>query len=243
VTVVADEGSRKREATVQIVVENDPPVAHAPVAKPAYGYALSTAGAPLRVSWPAATDASSPIAGYEVQTSVSAGPWSASRAYPGTTTAALWYGKLGAGHRFRVRARDAVGNWSEWATGPSLPLGVVDDRATAVHWSSAWYRMSTTWAHRGTLTRSTANGARMDVRVNARTIALVAPTGPTSGWLRIYVDGVYQGQISLYSAKAATRKVLWVKTFAVGGHKLLELRSVRTQTRYRTDLDAILITG
>jgi subtilisin family serine protease len=239
VTVVADDGSRRREATTQIAIETDVPIASAPNARPIYRSAISHTYAPLAVSWPAATDASSAIAGYEVQASVDGGAWGSTTSHGAGVRSVVRNGSFGHVHRYRVRARDAAGNWSDWATGPTVDLRTVDDRAATA--SASWVRYSYAYAYGKSYSRSLASGAWLRMSVAARTVAIVAPTGPRQGWFKIYVNGVYQGQISLYSASGANRRVLWVKTFATGDTKVVELRAVRTSTRYRTDFDALVV--
>ena len=67
-------------------------------------------------SWPAATDPSSAIAGYEVQRSANGGAWTRhdrhGRGAPGRR---LQPRRSTRSYRFRVRAVDAAGNWSPWA--------------------------------------------------------------------------------------------------------------------------------
>jgi hypothetical protein len=55
------------------------------------------------------------------------------------------------------------------------------------------------------------------------------------------VNGVYQTTISLYSKVAASRRIVWTKTFDADGPKTIEIRANGTSGRPRIDVDAVLI--
>ena len=241
VKLVANEGSRTSTATSQIVVLKDAPTAYAPVVIPAYKSVVLGETAPVRVSWPAAKAGSADVAGYELQYSLDWGGWGWSLSYGATTTSVVRPAAINHSHRFRIRARDTAGNWSPWVISQPLRLGAVDDSATSVRRSTGWSRVDDAQAFRGTLSRTTRTGASWQVTMNARTLAVVAPTGPRQGWFEIYVDGVYQTRITLYAATAESGKVLWAKTFPADTTKVIELRAVRSTARDRADLDAVLI--
>src|SRR6476619_5772350 len=72
---------------------------------------------PARISGAAATDASSAIAGYELQASVDGGAWSPSSVTVATVRTQYDTQTLGHRYQYRVRAKDSAGNWSAWASG------------------------------------------------------------------------------------------------------------------------------
>lgn len=240
VTVTATEGPRKRQATTQIVVSTDTPVARPPTAVPAYGYALKGTLVPVRVSWPTASDPSTAIAGYELQYSLGGGAWGQTASFDSATRFAIRYLAVGQGHRFRVRARDAAGNWSAWAQGSQLVLGAIDSASSAMSYSSGWRRVETTWAWAGTLSATSTDGSRVRTTVANRTVTILAPVGPTRGWFDVYVDGVFHSRISLWASENATRRVVWVRNLAAGP-KVIELRALRNATRSLVYLDAIFV--
>jgi hypothetical protein len=242
VVVTASEGTRTREGTAQIVVENDAPTARPPAAAPAYGYALSGAtAAPVRVAWAAATDPTSAIAAYELEHSMDWGPWEPAGSAKGFETAAVRMVALSHSHRFRIRARDAAGNWSPWAEGPALRLGIVQDGSSSMRYSLGWYRYDSVYASGGTTRYTTRRGATVKLSMTARTFSIVAPVGPTRGTAAVYVDGVYQATITLYAKVAASRRIVWTKTFASDSPRTIEIRANGTYGRPRVDVDAILI--
>jgi hypothetical protein len=240
--VTASEGTRTRKATVQIVVENDAPTASPPVAAPAYKYSLSGAvGAPVRVVWPAATDPTSAIAGYELEHSLDWGPWQPAGTAAGSETSAVRMVPLSHSHRFRIRARDTAGNWSPWVEGPPLRLGIVQDASAAMQYTVGWYRSDTIYASGGTTRYTSRRNASVRLTMTARTLSIVAPVGPNRGTAAVYVNGVYQATITLYWKYGVSRRIVWTKTFGVDGLKTIEIRANGTFGRPRIDDDAILI--
>jgi hypothetical protein len=242
VVVTASEGTRTREGTAQIVVENDAPTANAPVAAPAYKYSLSgSVASPVRVVWAPATDPTSAIAAYELEYSLDWGAWQPAGSASGSETMAVRMVPLSHSHRFRIRARDAAGNWSPWAEGPPLRLGIVQDGASGMHYSLGWYRYDSIYASGGTTRYTTRRYASVKLTMTARILSIVAPVGPTRGRADVYVNGVYQATITLYSKVSAGRRIVWTKTFDVDGAKTIEIRALGTYGRPRVDVDAILI--
>jgi subtilisin family serine protease len=242
VVVSAAEGTRVREATVQLVVENDAPTAAPAAAAPASKQSISSSlMAPLRVTWPAATDPSSAIVGYELEYSMDYGPWQPAGTAPGSARSAIRTVPLNRSHRFQLRARDAAGNWSPWVVGPSLRLGIVQDTSSAMRYAPAWYRSDTVYASGGSTRYATRPTSSMRLTITARILSIVAPVGPNRGAAAVYVNGAYQATISLYSKTAASRRIVWTKTFDADGAKKIELRPIGTAGRPRIDVDAILV--
>ena len=239
VTITATDGPHRDQVTAQITVTNDIPTAKPPTASPAYKSALGGAStAPLRVAWPAATDPTSGIAKYEIETSVDGGSWT--RVGTAIGSSILHSVAVGHSHRFRVRAQDTAGNWSPWAEGQAISVGLVQDSSASIRYSPGWYRATSSYASGGVLHYTTRAGASARLTTTARQLAIVAPVGPTRGGAGVYVDGVLQAKISLYSSTGASRKILWAKAFASGTHTI-EIRALGTSGRPRIDLDAIVV--
>jgi subtilisin family serine protease len=241
IKVTATQGSRVREATTDIVVESDVPVARAPSASPAYDYSMKGTRAPVRVLWPAATDPSTWIAGYEVQHSMDWGAWGPSVAVGGTARNTVIHVESNHSHRFRLRARDAAGHWSAWVTSRSLRLGAVDDQATAMRYSSGWSDADMAAAYLRKVSRTGTNGATVTLSTAGRTLAVVSEVGPTNGWLDITVNNVLQRRISLWASQPAAARVLWIKDFGTDAPLRLHLRAVVSGSRNRANVDAVLV--
>ncbi|HKG56107.1 MAG TPA: S8 family serine peptidase, partial [Candidatus Limnocylindrales bacterium] len=240
-TVTGTEGPHVHTATVAVVVENDLPTARPASAAIAYRGSLGKGTAPLLVSWPAATDPTSAIAAYEVQRSEDWAGWRDDVLLGGGARSVVRAVAVKHTYRFRIRARDAVGNWSPWVVGPAMRIGIVEDTSDLIHYSTSWRRTADAWASDGTRTWTGRNGATARLTVAARHLAIVGPVSANRGWAGVYVDGVYQATVSFYSATTASGRVVWSKTFDVDAVRTLELRAITTASRPRVDLDAILI--
>ena len=241
ITVVATQGSRVRNASAEIVIETDAPVATAPSAAPAYKYSMIGSTAPVRVAWAPATDASSAIAMYEVQYSLDYGAWGPSRFVPAPTLSNVRHVEVGRSHRFRLRARDAAGNWSAWVTGAPLRLGAIDDQSPVMRYSSGWTNANRASAYLGKVSPTVRSGSVVTISTAAHTLALVAEVGPTGGWVEVTVNGSYQRRVSLWSSTTVGAQVLWIKTFPSDGPMLVELRSFTLGTRNTANVDALLV--
>jgi hypothetical protein len=108
-------------------------------------------------------------------------------------------------------------------------------------YSAGWFRAASTYASGGSTRYTTRRAASVRLTMLAQTLAIVAPVGPTRGTANVYVNGVYQATITFYSKVAASRRIVWTKTFDADGLKTLEIRSNGTLGRPRIDIDAVLI--
>jgi subtilisin len=238
VAVTADEHGNSHTATATFVVQGDAPVALPPTTLPRTRTTISSTTLPARITWATGTDASTAIAGYELQGSVDRGAWSASTATDATVRTV--YATLAFGHlyQYRVRARDVAGNWSAWATGPTLTGGLVQDRSSAVAYSGTWKKSVYSLASGGSTTYATASGSRARLTFSGRAIAIVAPVGPTRGSATIYVDGVYRASVSFRASSGKSRMVMYAASFVSLGTHTITLRVSGTG---RVDLDAFVI--
>ena len=238
ITVTGTEESRVRSATARIVVESDNPTAKPPSTAARTLATIGDTTIPTRVVWPAATDPTSAIAGYELERSIAGGSWvgiGTTSASVRTTAAAQ---TVGVGYQYRVRAKDAAGNWSDWAAGASVTSVVVQDRAAAVTYSGTWHKYTYANASGGTTTWATAANARVRTSFSGRGVAIVAPVGPTRGRATIYVDGVSRGTVSFRASSGKSRVVMYSTAFATLGTHTIELV---VQGSGRVDVDAFVI--
>jgi subtilisin family serine protease len=236
ITVRGTEHGLVRSATTTLVVLGDAPLAAPPTVDPQPGAAVSASTVPARIVWPPAKDAS-PIAGYEVQTRIDGGTWGGTISTNGATRIATVNQVVGRGYEYRVRARDAAGNWSAWATGPEYLGDLVQEGSLRVAYRGTW-RSQSSAAASGKATRyATAAGASVRLAFRGRAVGLVAPIGPNLGSARIYFDGVYRSTISLRSATARNQLVMYGIGSGVYGIHTIELQLVGNG---RVDVDAFV---
>jgi subtilisin len=238
VTVIADEHGRVRTATASVVVEGDLPIARPPTAALQTKATISSTTLPVLVTWPAATDATSAIANYALQRRVDDAAWTSLASTVATVRTAATTQMLGHTYEYRVRARDAAGNWSGWAAGRAMTSVLFQDRSSAVSYSGTWTRYLYVNASGGSTTYATAAGARARATFTGRSVALIAPCGPTRGSAAIYVDGVYRGTVSFRRSTGQSRLVMFSTSFATLGSHTID---VRLSGNGRVDVDAFVI--
>ena len=238
VNVGADEHGNRHTATATFVVQGDAPTAQPPVTVPRTKATISSTILPAQISWAAATDTSTAIAAYELQTSLDSGAWSASIATAGTVRTAYATQTLGHAYQYRVRAKDSAGNWSAWAVGPTLTSSLIQDRSSAISYRGTWTKSVYSLASGGSTTYARTIGARARITFSGRAVAIVAPVGPTRGTASVYVDGVYKRTLSFRAATGKSRMVMYSLSFASLGTHSIELRLTSTK---RVDLDAFVI--
>jgi hypothetical protein len=237
-SVSADEHGNTHTAPATIIVRNDIPTAMSPTTSPRTGAAIGTRTLPTRVSWAPATDPSTGIAGYELQVSVDSGTWTAAAATSGTVRTVARTHSFGHLYQYRLRARDAAGNWSGWAYGPTFLGGLIQDRSSAVVYRGTWRRATSAAASGGTVTYATAAGALARTTFTGRAVAIVAPVGPTRGSAVIYIDGTYRGTLSFRTRSGLSRDIVYAAAFPTLATHTIELRLVGNG---RVDLDAFAI--
>jgi hypothetical protein len=240
VTVTADDGDRTRTAVARIRVDADAPVVGIPSIAPDRGRTFQTTSIPARARWSAATDAGSGVAAYQVGWRVNDGSWSVLT----VDDAVLgWDRTLSTGRNYdlRVRARDAAGNWSAWATQSDYRLAVVQDTSSTLTRSGSWSTSANGSYSGGSAIYSRSKGASVSRSFTGRAIAWVAPFGPTRGSARIYVDDVLVSTVSLYRSSTAYRRIAYSLRWASSGTHRIRVEVVGTSGHPRVDVDAFVI--
>lgn len=247
ITVVALNWGRRHTSTITIQVAGDRPTAHPPSAAIATSISTGLRGTStpllaLRVSWPAATDLSDAIVGYQVQHSLDGVTWSTISTAAITRSATFRGLAASASHRFRVRAQDSDGDWSAWAeTLDPYWISSVGDRSTMLTYRGTWRHVTSSPAIGDTLTTTTARGATVTHRFIGRGVAIVAPTSWTRGKATIYIDGVYRKTIDLRTSTLHNRRVVYALDFGVSGTHTIQLRVLGTSGRPTVSVDAFVI--
>ncbi|HET7029639.1 MAG TPA: S8 family serine peptidase [Candidatus Limnocylindrales bacterium] len=238
VTIRADEHGNVHTTTGTIQVVQDDPTVGSPTARPTIRARVSGSLVPTTITWPAATDPTSPIGAYQLDRSVDGGAWTA----VGTTTSSglglATSERNGSSYRYRVRAADIAGNWSPYAIGPIATPTIVQNSSSSVHYSGSWHRAAYKYALGGSTTWSTSISARATLRFTGRAVSYVTPVGTTKGSARIWVDGVYRGKVSLRATANGNARILFTATFGSGStHTIV----IAPSSSARIDLDAFVI--
>ena len=65
----------------------------------------------------------------------------------------------------------------------------------------------------------------------------------TLGSVKVYVDGVYRGAVSLNASSTAWRQVVYVRGFSSSGTHTIKLVCAGTAGHPKIDLDAFVVLG
>lgn len=240
--VRATNQGRSALLNLPITVVNDDPTATLPYGAIQVGVVIGHSWANVRVLWPAATDPTSPIAGYELQRSQDGGQWGATITRTAAQREAIIALPFSRTYRFRVRAVDRAGNWSPWvATPSSTSVHAVDDRSSLVTRSGSWTRVASSSAYRGTLSGSSRPRARLTLHFTGHGVALLGPTSALRGTANVYIDGVFIRTISLKSRVSHSRKVLFTRYFPNGGAHTIAFEATGGGKHPHVRLDAFVV--
>ncbi|HEY4634199.1 MAG TPA: S8 family serine peptidase [Candidatus Limnocylindrales bacterium] len=239
IRVTATNWGRTDSINVPVLVENDAPTARAATGKVVNGSA-GTTSAPVRFAWSAATDPSTAIGGYELQVRRNGGPWGASTPLPASARSVVRWVAIGSTYETRIKAVDAVGNWSSWVTSAPTRVTLVDDRSTAISYSASWTKTTSSAAFAGTLRRSASVGARISYSFTGRGISVVAPRGPRRAKLAVYLDGVYKKTVDLRTSTTQHRRVIYNGSWSSSGAHRITLKIVSSG---KVQLDAFFVTN
>ena len=233
-------GGTARTTRVAIVVDTIAPTLDRPWlgirAGATYGRGTFRAAA----SWPAATDTTTSIRGYQVQWSSNGGSWGTTVSIPSSARSTGHNFTVGRTYEVRVRARDAAGNWSAWSEAGPFDAATVQDDSTTLTRSGRW-RVSRSGSWSGGTTRyARRSGASISRSFTGRSVALVAPKGPTRGAARIYVDGSRVQTLHLRARHLHPRQIVFTRTWKATGAHTIRVVVVGSKHHRRVDVDAFL---
>jgi subtilisin family serine protease len=222
-------------------VDATPPIARAPVASITTGSALATSAVPIRVAWPAASDAETGVRHYSLQQSTDGGAWVSVPLASAASTSVTR--KLASGHsyRFQVRAVDRAWNYGSWKPGALFRLGTYQENHAKITYGGSWSRAASASASGGYVRSSTTTGSTAKFTFIGSRIALVAPRGATLGRANIYIDGLFAATVDLYSASTLSRRVIYTKAWGTAGTHTISLRVAGTSGRPRFSVDALVV--
>jgi subtilisin family serine protease len=243
-TITGTNQGRSASVVAEVTVGRDLPTALAPTsARVKTNVALNASSAPTVITWPAANDLSSSIAGYESQWSRDGGDWTGTIATSASVRNVVRNLAFNSSYQFRVRARDAAGNWSTWAA-TSVPYRVThtSDRSPSVRYSSFWGAASSSSATSDTLMSTTSRGAIVRYTFTGKGIAVVMPRSPSRAWVEVRIDGVYIGKLSLWASSLKARQTVFSRDWLTTATRTIELRTVTSSSRRLVSLDAFVVT-
>lgn len=241
VLVHATSGDRVRSVPVSIMVDGDVPALASPNLGPIPGTRFETTSFTARGLWPAASDRTTAIAGYQASWSVDGGAWSTPVSLGAGTREVRRTFVVGHRYALQVRAKDAAGNWSAWRAASPFTAAVVQDTSASLVRRGTWYRYRNTSMSRGTTLYARARGASITYAFTGRGIGLVAPQGLGRGKAQVWVDGTLIQTINLYRSSFAPRRVMFARSWATSARHTIRVVVLGTYGHPRVDVDAFVV--
>jgi hypothetical protein len=216
------------------VPDTDAPVADSPVASPRGVLGRSRVRVRVTLS---ANDAGG-IAGYWLWKSTDGAPlvMVSATPLPGSIDLLL---RPRHSYSFVVQAVDFAGNLSEPAWSQTFTLNAYQERTAS--YSPSWRRKFGRRAYGRFQTSSSHTLAQARFSFRGRGVAWVAKTGRRGGRARVYIDGVHVDTVSLYSARAVSRKVVFKRHWGSTRFHTIAIRSVASSARPRVSVDAFVV--
>jgi hypothetical protein len=212
------------------------------VGPPVVGFVGSTSmgktSIPVRASW-TATDAVGVVA-QQLERQLDGGTWSPVALIAASIRTLSWNATLGHNYAFRIKAQDAAGNWSAWATSATVkPIGYNESSGFIVRRGTWIYRTSTS-AWGGHYRTASLAGASARLTFSGRGVAFISRRSGVRGKVRVYVDGTLRATVNLYGV-TSWRRVAYVTSWPSVGTHAIKLVVVGTAGHPGVDLDGVVV--
>jgi hypothetical protein len=216
--------------TTQLTDDITAPAAPASVSYRIFG--SGRFGIPVRVEWPPASDGAggSGIQKYRVTRSVNGGAFTEfANVLPSATPGlSLDLPNSAITYRFCVYAIDNGTDSSGFGGNMSGPRCTASFKTVSVSESSAAMKFTGTWGLSsssvyvgGKAKVSSTKNSSATVSFRGNHVGWYARLGPTYGQAKVYIDGVFNRTVNLYSATVFDRKLVFTKSWsAVGNHSI-----------------------
>jgi subtilisin family serine protease len=200
------------------------------------GSRIGSTAVTVRLTWPAATDDLA-VSAYRVRYRRSGtSAWSTGTGWV-TRRAATLRLAAGAAYQVEITTRDAGAN----TVSVVYPFRIIRRQEGYATYHGHWVRTRWSSASGGHTRYATRAGSKARFTITGRSVALVMPTAPANGAVRVYVDGAYAGTLHLHAARTHPRRVVFRRDWAASGTHAIRLVVVGGGAHPRVDLDAILI--
>ena len=236
ITYTLSDGTDTDTATLTITVGGDVtgPVVGTPTV--AFGIGIVNESAPLKISW-SATDVPAGVAKYEVQVSAAGKPFTA--LYTGSNTSITKLFGFKQLFVFRVRAQDTVGNWSGWVSSAPRKIVAYQESNKNVAYSGTWRRVTNDRASGTGYVYTTTKDKKARLTFTGRSVLYVAPKSPSSGKVKVYLDGVLIGTYNLQRSPGALGGIIARASWS--GWRTKTIRIVAVGNGPKTGLDAFIV--
>jgi hypothetical protein len=202
-----------------------------------YEHQITYTAAPVRLAW-SATD-NTGVTAYAVAVTADNGQTWASDTYsPADATSIDRLLAFGTTYQYAVAARDAAGNWSEWAYSRPTTATVRDDTAYAEE--GFWTRYALSEALGGTYLASESPGAWITRSFTGTSVSWIAPKFSSGGRAKVYCDGTYVGTADLLSSSTVARETVGWCNFGESASHTMKVEGEGTASRPWTAIDAFV---
>ena len=203
-----------------------------PTVRLATSTSVSTNSVPLVVRWgPRGQD-------YQVEERIGDGEYI--RVASGESVAIRRAGRSGLEYRYRVRAVTSTDR-SDWVSSPEIDVSRFGEGASALRYTGTWRAASSPSYIGGKVRYSIQRGATASFQFDGRSVALIAPKGPTRGSARIYLDGKYVTTVSLYRSTFRAREIVFAANWSAAARHRLTIRVVGTPRHPMVALDTLYV--
>lgn len=197
--------------------------------------------APATIAWSGRDTKGSGVYRYELQVSRNGGSWQTVTLPNRLSTSVQRALGLTGTYRFRVRARDRVGNWSGWTYTDTVRATTREESSTATRWSGAWSTIADAQLSGGKAKATTAAGTNGRITTTARSLGWVTRKGPGRGLAQVWVDGVLATTVDLGAPSLSGKLEVYSRSWATAGMHTLRIVPLGTLGRPLVEVDAFLV--
>jgi thermitase len=215
-----------------------------PPSAPSSLVATAASSSQINLSWVASTDDVAVI-GYGVERSADGIDFAEIATTTGTSYSSTGL-SASTTYYYRVRAYDAAGNNSGYsdvasATTPAAPTRY-EQTSPSVAWTGTWNNYSNANYSGGSTKYSNGTGATATLTFNGTSVVLISCVTSNRGIAKVYIDGIYQQSVDLYSPSTQYQKAVYTKSgLAAGAHTVkIEVSGTKNaaSSNYYVDVDA-----
>ena len=239
---IIDNQSRRNSAIVVVSIVKDTvrPVATVPWVQVIGPSTLGTTTVKVRINW-SGSDVGTGVKSYSLQESVSGGSFKNVTLASPLSRSAVRNVTINKGYRYRVRANDAVGNFSVLAYSLVTTAVRVQETSTPIAYGGHWGVTSSTTYSGGAERWTTVTGASATYTFSGLGIAWIAAKGSSHGGAQVFIDGLLVGSVNQYASQTAARQVLFATRFATAGVHTIKIVASGTAGHPRIDLDTFIL--
>ena len=196
--------------------------------------------APASISW-SGSDKGTGVYWYVLQVSRNGSAWQTVTLPSRLTKSISRSLGLSGTYRFRVRARDRVGNWSTWKTGPPIRAVATQESNSSIAWTGSWTKITDAALSGGTARSTTSPTATARISAYARSLAWVSRRGPGRGLAQVWVDGMLAATVDLGAPTLGGKATVFARSWSTPATHTLRVVPLGTAGRPLVEVDAFLI--